>query len=377
MTHRRSDYLDRAGVIATCFFTALFASPGRLPVAELLASIVLAGFCEYLEKGLLPWGLRAMFCLACFVSPGLCFFLPAVAYDAAHRATLPFFAFLALPLAVLAFERGWEASALIASSCAACALLAHRSAAVDWLETARLDSEDEVRALRYALKAQRRELLREQDAGIQTAALKERDRIARDIHDGVGHALSSAILQLAALRAESVKTGVPPSPGSLETLQRSLDRAMTEMRDGVHRLHGESIDIEAYLSSLARSPGVYRVDYSVDVVNQPAADISYAIIAMVKEALTNAARHSGGRTLSVRLKEHPGFYQLLLEDDGKGSNESVERLMARGMGLSGMRDRVEGLGGHFRLSTEDHFRVFASFPKPCGVERGRGQGGAA
>jgi signal transduction histidine kinase len=83
-----------------------------------------------------------------------------------------------------------------------------------------------------------------------------------------------------------------------------------------------------------------------------------------KEAITNISKHSNATTVLITLKEHSAFYQLLIHDNGQVpvDNNPV------GMGITNMEERVEALGGHFNLATDNGFKIFISIPK-AGITR--------
>ena len=83
------------------------------------------------------------------------------------------------------------------------------------------------------------------------------------------------------------------------------------------------------------------------------------MIAIVKEAMANIIKHSNATKVSVMLREHPGFYQLLIEDNGTQSSESD----TPGIGLTNMRQRVEALGGNIHFRTEAGFAIMVSIRK--------------
>jgi signal transduction histidine kinase len=108
---------------------------------------------------------------------------------------------------------------------------------------------DKAREMSIQLKKQRSELLENQDIELNLATLNERNRIAREIHDNVGHLLSSAILQAGALLTinHDEKTR-----DNLETLNDTLSQAMDSIRASVHKLYDESIDLDAQVKELVK-----------------------------------------------------------------------------------------------------------------------------
>lgn len=194
-----------------------------------------------------------------------------------------------------------------------------------------------------------------QDESITAATLKERNRIAREIHDNVGHMLTRSILQAGALSVinqdENLKTPI------IE-LKETLDQAMSNIRGSVHDLHDESVNLKSSLQSIIESVSQFEVNFRYDVKGDVPKEIKYAFIAIVKESITNAEKHSNGNRMDILLREHPAFYQLSILDNG--TQISVQNT---GIGLENMKERVESLGGIFQIKTEHGFHINATIMK--------------
>ncbi len=208
------------------------------------------------------------------------------------------------------------------------------------------------------LNQKNQQLLEAQHDQVHLATLSERNRIAREIHDNVGHQLSRAILQTGALIAVSKDDN---TKALLTSLKGTLDEAMTNIRSSVHDLHDESIDLENSLRTLCTEFTFCPVELHCETGRNIPKDVKYCFITIVKEALNNTARHSNATSCSVYVHEHPGFYQLLVEDNG--STASASKANSSGIGLINMEDRVKALGGHITISSTNGFRIFISIPK--------------
>jgi len=200
------------------------------------------------------------------------------------------------------------------------------------------------------LKERNRSLLQQQNTEIHMATLKERNRIAREIHDNVGHMLTRAILQTGALK---VLVKEEPLKGQVEGLHETLNIAMNNIRESVHDLHDESIDLEKAVKELIVAFSALEIKFSYAVDKSVDNQIKYGFIAIIKEALNNTAKHSNGNLVTLRIVENPGFYQLVISDNGR----DIEENFTGGMGLSGIRERVDNLGGTLTISTENGFRI--------------------
>lgn len=200
-----------------------------------------------------------------------------------------------------------------------------------------------------------RMLMENQNNMIYMATLKERNRIAREIHDNVGHTLTRSILQLGAIKAINTE---PVLKKPLEDLHGSLGDAMTNIRKSVHDLHDESIDLESSIRQLTEGISALDIHVDYDMSNTIPKDIKYSFIAITKEAVSNAVKHSNGDTLDILLREHPGFYQLIVKDNGTDI-----KINNTGIGLANITDRVNAMKGTLKISTDNGFKLLITVAK--------------
>lgn len=213
------------------------------------------------------------------------------------------------------------------------------------------------------LKRKNSELIQARDDEVYLVRLKERNRIAREIHDNVGHMLTRAILQLGALITiccdETFKEG-------LNELKNTLDTAMNNIRNSVHDLRDEAIDIPTAIDDItAPLKEDRKLNVEVDISSDVDKDIKYAIIGVVKEAVSNIIKHSTNENVDVTLIEHTAMYQLVIHDYGiKGSSsEEGDSMDLSGMGLDNIRARINGVGGNVLITHNDGFRIFVTIGK--------------
>ncbi len=231
-------------------------------------------------------------------------------------------------------------------------------------------------------------LVEKQNYEIYTATLKERNRIAREIHDNVGHLLSRSILITGAAKAVSSSEAVSPL---LDSLDISLNQAMTSIRTSVHDLHDESVNLRESVEGLISEFQFCPVSLDYDMGLEIPREVKYCFISIVKEALSNMARHSNATSAYVVMREHPALYQLCIEDNGKipesscisqsfSENRTSDSFFGnprhpqntgwydfstqnRGMGLSNIHDRLAPLHGTVQITTDHGFRIFITIPK--------------
>lgn len=210
------------------------------------------------------------------------------------------------------------------------------------------------------LKEKNRQLLENQDDQIYIATLKERNRIAREIHDNVGHMLSRSILQVGAMLAICKDETLKPH---LVTLKETLDTAINSIRNSVHDLHDESVDLKNALENLVESFTFCSVQLDCEISKHISKEIKYCFLAITKEALNNTMKHSNATKITITVKEHPAFYQLLIEDNGTKKGTESATVDTSGIGLSNMKERVENLHGIIHINQDNGFRIFVSIQK--------------
>lgn len=216
---------------------------------------------------------------------------------------------------------------------------------------------DNSKEMESKLRNRNKELMESQDTNIHLAMLQERNRIAREIHDNVGHMLSRSILQMGALQTIYKEE---PLHGHLESVSVTLNEAMNNIRESVHDLHDESLDLKQEIKKATREMEQdYLIHMDYDMSDSAPRAVKYCFIAVVKEAMSNVMKHSDGNKVTLLLREHPGFYQLWIEDNGS----AAEIDSSSGIGLDNMRQRVENLNGSIHFSTEKGFKIMISIPK--------------
>lgn len=172
---------------------------------------------------------------------------------------------------------------------------------------------DTSKELSLLLESKNRDLIEKQDYEIHVATLKERNRIAREIHDNVGHLLSRTILMMGAITAMNRDKSLDDS---LEVIKTTLSNAMDNIRQSVHDLHDESIDLETEIKRLVNDFSFCEVTYEYDMELVGNRILKYCFIAIIKEALSNVMKHSNATKVHIIVREHPGIYQLLIHDNG-------------------------------------------------------------
>lgn len=362
--------LDKAIVLGCC----LAAASGCAVDAGLVAALCVAVALSALVEAARPWARRpgavAPLALAAagLAAPQLVLFAPLSLYDVARGTrrgyVWPLAAASAL-LAVAAFAHVRAGSLAPRSAALVAALLSWRTSQLERERERMRRTRDELQERSLGLEEKNRDLLSRREYEVELATLAERARIAREIHDNVGHQLTRASLQAEALRV--VHAGEPGIAADFADVKRTVDEALDMVRSSVHDLRDDSVDLGVQMRKVAGSlSGQAPLDVALDVsCEQVPANVSTCFLAVLRESLSNVARHSDATRVDVRCLEHPSFYQLVVEDNGGKKGDRAPEAASDGMGLSSMRERVEALGGSFAAGPAEDggWRVFASVPK--------------
>jgi two-component system sensor histidine kinase DesK len=187
-----------------------------------------------------------------------------------------------------------------------------------------------------------------QEENVTLAAVAERERIARDLHDVLGHTLSVIVLKAElAGRLLSHPTAADPLRAAAEIadVERTARTALADVREAIggYRSQGLAAEIEAAQRVLDAA----NVHLIVDTESATSAGLSAAeetVLALaLREAVTNIVRHAQATNCHLRFITRNGRRRLVIEDNG---HHTATR---EGNGLRGMRERVESLGGHLSL----------------------------
>ena len=175
------------------------------------------------------------------------------------------------------------------------------------------------------------------------AAVAERERIGRDLHDLLGHTLS-----LITIKAEFAAKLAARGDGRAEREIREVERisrgALREIREAVTGFRRADLETELVNARLACEAGGIRL-----TVDRPSLDLPpdrEAVLAMcLREAVTNVVRHAAAGRCRANLAREDGWIRLMVADDGRGGP------VREGAGLAGMRERVEEAGGEMTIET--------------------------
>jgi signal transduction histidine kinase len=185
----------------------------------------------------------------------------------------------------------------------------------------------------------------------QMATVQERNRLAREIHDGLGHYLTAINIQIKAAQA-FVEQDPNQARTALENAQNLSQEALADVRRSISELRADpstSSPLPARLQSLldeARASGI-RTELTVEGAPAPLSpQVDFTLYRVAQEGLTNVRKHASASQAKLRLAYTKHSLRLSVTDDGVGAEET-----GGGFGLTGLQERVQLLGGTMQVDT--------------------------
>jgi signal transduction histidine kinase len=200
-----------------------------------------------------------------------------------------------------------------------------------------------------------RELLATQALLEESAKQTERIRIARDLHDGLGHHLTALILKLQYL----TYTTEGETRTRIEETHQLSRLLLTDVRNTVHEMRGDSKirlkeALEALISQIPRLSINLTMDDNVSV---PDIEVAEALFRCIQEAVTNTLKHGNASQMNIAIERSSNDVLLSITDNGGCHLDWRE-----GAGLRGMRERIEALKGKLDIATSSGFKLNITIP---------------
>jgi two-component system sensor histidine kinase DesK len=199
------------------------------------------------------------------------------------------------------------------------------------------------------------------DENLALAAVAERERIARDLHDVLGHTLSVVVLK-AELAGRLIQRDELSDHSRAATeiadVERIARTALAEVREAItgYRSRGLGAEIEAARLTLEAAGVTLTLDAAATSAANLTAPEEIALSLALREAITNIVRHACATTCSLRFLTEDKYRRLVIEDNGQ------HPIAREGNGLRGMRERIESLGGRLFLEHGNGTRLLIELP---------------
>ncbi len=339
-------------------------------VCVVLGSIIIAALDVLFKKRVLPFVYAALSLVAVYFTPYAIFMFPMAIYVLVSKNKSYEFSMAGAAFVIgLVASKGYlEGTLLFILSVAAAYIAFFNNYYHDIIGRSTV-AFDEARKEASDNARKRRELREKADSEIYTARLKERNRIAREIHDNVGHMLTRAVVQMQAILVVNKDENMKPL---LESVNATVNEAMTNIRRSVHELHDDSIDLSIGINELA---SVLKERFDVNVTTSLESPVpnetKMQILGIIKEAVTNIAKHSNGKKADIEVVENVTFWRIEVFDDGKserlelsGNSDFASLGGDHGIGLSNINSRALSLGGRVVVTGGDNgFKIMVTIPK--------------
>lgn len=185
------------------------------------------------------------------------------------------------------------------------------------------------------------------------ATLQERNRIAREIHDALGHALTAQSIQLENAQL-FLPAGADKTAAFLSEAKQLGTEALQDVRRSLSTLRANPLQGQPLTSAIAKTLQEFHQTTGIALKTELGAaqplsvDLATAVYRILQESLTNIARHSQATEVRVTLLYQPHQLQLQIEDNGQGFEPAQN---TSGFGLQGMRERAAALGGELSLDS--------------------------
>ena len=384
--------VDKTIIAICCLAVLLLIQPTTAFVVGMLLALAISALQEtsFLPKKVLAVGLYA-YLAAALIVPACGLFVPLIAYDCVQKKNWALKLCWVLPIFGTLRAYDFGVFVLVTLVAVLSCIFSLRTTLREAESLTYRALRDELRGLSLSLEQKNRDLQEKQDYEVRLATLAERGRIAREIHDNVGHLLTRSVLQIEA--AQVVYADNTQVKKDLEQVGETIHEAFATVRASVHDLHDDAFDLYTQLYTIAQN-SMIEVDFDYHAEDVPDA-VAYGFVAITREAVANAEKHSDASRVKLSIIEYPAFCQLLIHDNGsknpfgnnedepergkeegrdakggdskgrdaKGGDAKGRDAKGRGIGLKTMEERARSLGGVFRVDYDKGFRVFVSIPK--------------
>lgn len=188
----------------------------------------------------------------------------------------------------------------------------------------------------------------------EKAALEERQKLARNLHDSVSQAIYGIVLGVRTAKAQLARNP-EQAPAALDFVLNLAEGAIAEMRALIFELRPESLKQEGLVAALAKQAAALRARHGLALEThlgpEPAMSLEAkeALYRVAQEALNNIAKHAKAHKVHLRLHQANGWVRLEVCDDGVGFDS--RRAYPGHLGLVSMRERIERLGGRFWIES--------------------------
>ncbi len=227
-----------------------------------------------------------------------------------------------------------------------------------------LDLQDSLNKQKMEIKKQKIILENESLKNTEASILSERNRISSELHNSIGHSLSSAILQVNALQYMTQEQEVKDK---LSVLQKSLEDGMQEIRECLHNIKKDAFNLESSLEEFLKTIPNIKFNLKLRIESLPYS-LKHDMLSIVKESVSNILKHAQATEVQITILEQSKFYSLVILDNGIGCDLEKLKKGNEGIGLMVLKEIVEKHNGTIKFYSDKSnlmkgFKTHIIFPK--------------
>lgn len=346
--------LDKFGLILITSILYVSFHYSEFNILFILIAISISCFHSYFENDKMRYLINFIYFIVCCYYKDFIFFIPLIIYDSFMKEEMMYLGIYLIPLIFYSKTLHLENLFFIIILSFISFTLRYKTLKISSLMLINKKIKDDSEELKILQELKRKELIEKQDYEIQLAKAEERNRIAREIHDSVGHNLSSSLLQIGAMIAINKDENLKEP---LQNMKETLSDGMNSIRSSVHDLHQDSLNLEHEMNKIVSQFQFCDINFSFHSTNLMDMKLKFTFINILKEGLNNIMKHSNATMVNVSFIESQAFYQFIIQDNG--TNISIKE----GMGLKNMSERVYTYQGICNFTSDNGFKIFINIPK--------------
>lgn len=345
------NFLEKSFILIFCLYNTYRINPTMDIVFLFLTSFILSLFLDLFQNKKQKIFIYLIFIFICLLKDLYIFYIPLILYN--MYLDFKVHTLIVIPLLFLRFSM---INFFLSIISVYLSMMAERYHIL--LNENKITRDTLIEDTLY-LKKYNEQLKIDREKNIHIAILTERNRIARELHDSIGHAISSSILQVEALK---ILSEGKDTIENLNILQDTLKNGMKDIRKSIHNLYSKSLDLENKIYELSKDMPKLSIELNYNIIDDLSYDLKFDILSIVKEGMTNCAKHSNADKLEIHLLEQPRFYSIIIKDNGSRFAED-ENISNKGIGISSMKEIAHKYNGLLNYEFDEGFKVHVTLMK--------------
>ncbi|MCF6466074.1 sensor histidine kinase [Clostridium sp. Cult2] len=342
---------EKSLVLLFCLYNTYNINPDGNLAFYFLTSIIFSLALDLFDKKGVKIIIYILFLILCFSNTLFLFYLPLILYNMYFDFGI--YTLFTLALMLMDFSPMNFFISIISVHLAA--MTKKHNILLDENKIVR----DELKEDTLYLQKYNEQLKIDREKNIQIAILTERNRIARELHDSIGHGISSSILQVEALKIISTEDKMLKN---LDILQDTLKNGMEDIRKSIHNLYNESLDLESQIEKLCSEIPSIDVEFIYKIEDDLSYGLKFDILSVIREGITNSVKHSNATKLKITVLEQPKFYTIIIKDNGTNFNGKI-LLSTKGIGLIAIKEIAYKYNGFVNYKFDEGFKIHLTLMK--------------